>query len=168
MSEPNEPARPGHGEPDSDQLPLEDTLVDRGVDDVLDEGYSPPDRPRTNRWGETPLEEALGESHDRRLAQEEPEVWEQGQQRDPGREPDRTGRLAVHLDEDTDPTGTGSQSLMADDVGVAGGGAGAEEAAMHLVPEESEVLPDGEPDMPDRDAATDPTADDDDLTGPAR
>ena len=30
---------------EDDQLQREDTLVDRGVDDVLDEGYSPPERP---------------------------------------------------------------------------------------------------------------------------
>ena len=31
---------------DEDQLPSEDTLDDRGIDDLLDEGYSPPERPR--------------------------------------------------------------------------------------------------------------------------
>jgi hypothetical protein len=30
---------------EDDQLQPEDTLIDRGVDDVLDEGYSPPERP---------------------------------------------------------------------------------------------------------------------------
>ena len=30
---------------EDDQLQPEDTLVDRGVADVLDEGYSPPERP---------------------------------------------------------------------------------------------------------------------------
>ncbi len=30
---------------DEDQLQPEDTLLDRGEDDVLDEGYSPPERP---------------------------------------------------------------------------------------------------------------------------
>lgn len=168
MSEPNEPARPGHSEPDSDQLPLEDTLVDRGVDDVLEEGYSPPDHPRANHWGETPLEEVLGESLDRRLAQEQPEVWEEGgEQAAPQREPDRTGRLAVDPDEDDDPTGTGSQSVMADDVGVAGGGASGEEAAMHLVPEDDADDDGPVPDGPFDGAAADgATADDDDLTGP--
>ena len=50
----------GETEGDSDQLPLEDTLLDRGLEDVLDEGYSPPERPRPNNWGETALEEELG------------------------------------------------------------------------------------------------------------
>lgn len=172
MSEPNQPPRPDAPEPDSDQLPLEDTLVDRGVDDLLDEGYSPPDRPRTNRWGETPLEEELGEGLDRRLAQEEPDVWESGQPPERGREPDRTGRLAVDGDEDSDPTGTGSQHMMVDDVGVAGGGASAEEAAMHLVAEDDEPAPPLDGDDPALDEREDPgpggtdgrTADDDDLT----
>ena len=31
---------------DETQLQPGDTLIDRGVDDVLDEGYSPPERPR--------------------------------------------------------------------------------------------------------------------------
>ena len=30
---------------DDNQLQPEDTLVDRGVDDILDEGISPPERP---------------------------------------------------------------------------------------------------------------------------
>lgn len=136
MSEPDQPPYPDAAEPDGDQLPLEDTLEGRGVDDRLDEGYSPPDRPRTNRWGETPLEEVLGESLDRRLAQEEPEPWDPQHRAPAGSEEDRAGRLAIDEDEDSDPTGVGSQRLMADDVGIAGGAASAEEAAMHLVPED--------------------------------
>jgi len=134
MSEPDQPPRPDGREPDSDQLPLEDTLLDRGVDDALEEGYSPPERPRTNRWGETPLEESLGESHDRRLAQEEPEVWEKEYAPPRGSEPDRAGRLEAA---DDGAPGSGGQDVLASDVGVAGGGAGAEEAAVHLVPEDA-------------------------------
>src|SRR5450756_2696910 len=80
-----------NSEYDSDQLPLEDTLLDRGVGDVLDEGYSPPERPRHNHWGETAREEELGEPLDLRLAEEEPEPWaapEHG-----ARQMDRAGRL---------------------------------------------------------------------------
>jgi len=145
MSDTDMPARPDGPEPDSDQLPLEDTLVDRGVGDLLDEGYSPPDRPRSNHWGETPLEEELGEGLDRRLAQEEPERWEEGHRPPAGSESDRAGRLAVDDDEDSDPTGAGSQHMMADDLGVAGGGASAEEAAMHVIPEGEDVDDDGAP-----------------------
>ena len=45
---------------DDDQLSQEDTLIDRGVDDLLDEGYSPPDKWREPRDNET-LDELLSE-----------------------------------------------------------------------------------------------------------
>lgn len=78
-------------EGDSDQLPKEDTLLERGVDDLLDEGYSPPERDRSNHFGETAREESAGESHAQRLAEEEPDVWDRPDIG--GREPDRAGRL---------------------------------------------------------------------------
>ncbi|SED62850.1 DUF5709 domain-containing protein [Ruania alba] len=104
-------------EPDSNQLPQEDTLLDRGVDDILDEGYSPPDRPHNHRWGETSREEIEGEPLEERLAQEEPD---DSSAPSVSRQPDRAGRLEAGADVD------------ARDVGIAGGGAGAEEAAMHI------------------------------------
>jgi len=118
----------GETEGDSDQLPLEDTLLDRGLEDVLDEGYSPPERPRPNHWGETALEEELGEPLVLRLSEEEPDQWEL-----PGREAreaDRTGRLVAPIEE----TGS-SQDVYAADQGIAGGAASAEEAAMHRLDE---------------------------------
>lgn len=133
-------------EGDSNQLPREDTLVDRGVSDILDEGYSPPDFPRTNRFGETPLEELTGETLEQRLAEEEPEIWETDGPPS-GREMDRAGRLV-----EDDDTWRG-QDLYAMDAGVAGGAASAEEAAMHIVDledleHESEDGLDGEDDFP--------------------
>jgi hypothetical protein len=121
-------------EGDTDQLSAEDTLTDRGVDDLLDEGYSPPDRPRSNHWGETAWEESTGESLDQRLAEEEPEVWEQDPRVDPSREPGRAGRLV----EDDDAVRAGGNDEFALDSGVAGGAASAEEAAVHLI-EDDEV-----------------------------
>ncbi len=50
----------GYSVDDDDQLTQEDTLIDRGVDDLLDEGYSPPDRWREPRDHET-LDELLAE-----------------------------------------------------------------------------------------------------------
>jgi hypothetical protein len=50
---------------DDDQLPQEDTLIDRGVDDVLDEGYSPPEK-----WKEPRDHESLDEL----LTEEEPDA----------------------------------------------------------------------------------------------
>lgn len=116
-------------EGDSDQLPLEDTLVDRAVDDILDEGYSPPERDRTNHFGETPLEERTGESLDQRLAEEEPDVWDRPDLE--GREPDRAGRLVS----DPDALNGRENDSFAQDAGIAGGAASAEEAAVHVIEE---------------------------------
>ena len=116
-------------EGDTDQLPKEDTLTERGVDDLLDEGYSPPERPRTNHFGETALEEIQGESLDQRLAEEEPEVFDEP---DAGAsQPDRAGRHVA----DADALDGRVNDTFADDAGVAGGAASAEEAAVHIVDE---------------------------------
>ena len=119
-------------EGDTDQLTQEDTLLDRGVADALDEGWSPPERPQGHRV-ETHREQLEGESLDDRLAQEEPEVWETADGPDAGAsDPDRAGRLAVAAPE---AGGDQSSSVIAEDVGFAGGAASAEEAAMHLTDE---------------------------------
>jgi len=48
---------------DADQLQPEDTLDDRGLDDLLDEGYSPPERPRgVDAFGTTLAEQRRRES----------------------------------------------------------------------------------------------------------
>ena len=53
---------------EDDQLQPEDTLIDRGIDDVLDEGYSPPEQPYgRGSFGSTP------ESLEQLLAEEEPD-----------------------------------------------------------------------------------------------
>lgn len=114
-----------------DQLQPDDTLVNRGVDDVLDEGYSPPDRPSNlTRYGEH-------ESLDQRLSEEQPEVW-QGEEQPPAEVNDgevgdrRAGRLVDPnggIGEDTD------SELFGEDVGIDGAGASAEEAAVHIIRE---------------------------------
>jgi hypothetical protein len=67
----------GDGEYSTDgdnQVPVADTLEDRGVDDILDEGYSPPEKYSVlERFGNTPREEREGESLDARLAEEVPD-----------------------------------------------------------------------------------------------
>lgn len=120
---------------DSGVLEAQDSLVDRGVDDVLDEGWSAPERPLgVEEWGTTGAEEAAGESLDRRLAREVPErVVEDGDglgdTRDTDGElvddevgDDRSGRLSAR-----------DGDLVAEDVGIDGAAASAEEAAVHLV-----------------------------------
>ncbi|GIG30055.1 DUF5709 domain-containing protein [Cellulomonas marina] len=123
-------------EGDSDQLPGEDTMIGRGVDDLLDEGYTPPERPRTatQRYGETEWEEQHRETIDQRIVQEEPEVWDQDEPPSPEREPLRAGRLS----EDDDAVEAGGTDMFAVDQGVDGGAASAEEAAVHLVAEETD------------------------------
>ena len=125
---------------DEDQLQPEDTLVDRGVDDVLDEGYSPPERySAAESFGNTAYEEEQGESLDQRLAQEEPEpdpyadasVLREDVGGEVGNE--RAGRL---VDEDEGLGPDVESDLVADDVGIDGAGASAEEAAVHVIDEE--------------------------------
>src|SRR5262249_33027751 len=59
------PAAGEYSEEDDNQLQPEDTLIDRGIDDVLDEGYSQPERP----YGRGAL--GPSESIDQQLAEEE-------------------------------------------------------------------------------------------------
>ena len=61
------PAAGEYSAEDDNQLQPEDTLIDRGIDDMLDEGYSPPDRP----YGRGAF--GPSESMDQMLAEEEPD-----------------------------------------------------------------------------------------------
>lgn len=131
-----------HEVDDEDQLQPGDTLDDGDLSDVLDRGYSPPDRaPWSYENYPTEAEQREGEPLDRRLGAEEPETdpyaeddsWE----KDPNaldeeigldERDQRAGRI-VQPDqgygEDTDGQEVGY------DVGIDGAGASAEEAAMH-------------------------------------
>lgn len=130
-----------------DQLQPDDTLVDRGVDDVLDEGYSPPEKWSAGEgFGTTPDEALEGETLDQRVAQEVPDV-------DPYADVDpevyddevgdeRSGRLVAPdegLGEDTE------KALVGDDVGIDGAAASAEEAAVHVVDDDLDDLSAGSP-----------------------
>jgi hypothetical protein len=118
-----------------------DSLVDdRGLAEPLDEGYSPPEKwSAAEGYGNTPLEEERGETLDQRIAQEVPEpdpyVQAETATEDVGGEvgDERAGRLVapdrgIGPDEEKD--------LVADDVGIDGAAASAEEAAVHVVDEE--------------------------------
>lgn len=122
-------------EGDTDQLEYSDTLLDRGLDSPLDEGWSPPDRPPRHRL-ETRLEQALGESMDDKLAAEEAEVWSADA---PGADVRDTGRAGRLVAADADADGLPSADTMAVDAGFAGGAASAEEAAVHVVDEDQEL-----------------------------
>jgi hypothetical protein len=141
-----------------------DTLIGAPGDDPLDRGVIPPERWSAGvRFGDTATEQSEGESLDQLLAEEEPDDTEEeledalesddeepedvedfdedddagdedvdGLLLDDGPDP-RAGRLVAedegaHPDEEED--------LVARDVGIDGGGATAEEAAMHVVEED--------------------------------
>ncbi len=136
----------GYSVEDDDQLQPEDTLVDRGVDDILDEGISPPERP----YARTNLDHPGPETLDELLAEEEPDPVSRlgnvldeldGDDSDDESEfPEddevgraRSGRLVATNEgfgEDDD------SELFASDVGIDGGAASAEEAAMHVIDDE--------------------------------
>ncbi|NIK54544.1 DUF5709 domain-containing protein [Kribbella shirazensis] len=136
---------------DEDQLQAEDTLDDRGVDDLLDEGYSPPEKWSAGEGFGTTADEALqGESLDQRIAQEVPDADPYAEEGEDVGGPEvgtaRSGRLVAsdegaHSDEDDE--------LFAEDVGIDGAAAGAEEAAVHVVDDEDnfELSDDDEGDL---------------------
>jgi hypothetical protein len=130
-----------------------DSLVDDDrVDEPLEEGYSPPEKWSAGQgYGNTPLEESMGESIDQRLEQEvpEPDPYAVEEQEPIGDDPaltevpesgdERAGRL---VEPDEGVRSDTVSELTADDVGVDGAGAGAEEAAVHVVDEEELSPPD--------------------------
>jgi hypothetical protein len=148
---------------DEGVLDPSDTLEGEPDGDPLDAGYLPTDRWSAGmRYGNTETEERAGESLDQLLAEEEPDTTldaveaeaEKGTEASAGDEdagdedvdglllddgPDpRAGRLVAqdegtHADEEPD--------LIAHDVGIDGGAAGAEEAAVHVVDDVDTGIP---------------------------
>ncbi len=139
-----EPDNLAGDDPDADddtvfeQLDEEDTLADPDVPDPLDEGVSPNERPLgVDTWGVTDAEELEGEPLDGRLRREVPDPDDDSDDDGLGDASDtdgelyddevgegRAGRLVLR---------DGGDDFWADDVGVDGAGASAEEAAVHLV-----------------------------------
>ncbi len=119
-----------------------DSLVDnRGLAEPLDEGYSPPEKwSVAEGYGNTPLEEELGETLDMRLAQEEPEPdpYEQAalETEDVSGEVGhlRAGRL---VDPDQGFGLDAEKDLIGQDVGIDGAAASAEEAAVHIIDDDA-------------------------------
>lgn len=122
-------------------LEASDTLDDDG--DVLDRGWSPPERAwAVDDWGTTEAEEEAGESLDGRLARELPDgVHDDGDGLGDASDTDgellddevgdvRAGRL---VDADDGGTTDSDEQLYARDQGIDGAAASAEEAAVHLV-----------------------------------
>ncbi|MFJ1970172.1 DUF5709 domain-containing protein [Streptomyces sp. NPDC087903] len=132
---------------DAGLLDAEDTLDNDGVDDPLDRGWSPPERPwAVERTDVTAAERLHGETLDQRLAEELPDPvgydgdgigdsdGTDGELLDNEVGALRSGRLVApdegaHEDEES--------ALIATDVGIDGAAASAEEAAMHIVDEDT-------------------------------
>ena len=125
------------------QLQPADTLIDRGVDDILDEGYSPPERPYGRGAGSPEsMDQLLAEEEldpasriDVLLDKDEQERSDEAEREDEFPEQaevgsGRAGRLVapdMGFGEDTEA------ELVAEDVGISGGAASAEEAAIHII-----------------------------------
>ncbi|MFJ8885639.1 DUF5709 domain-containing protein [Streptomyces sp. NPDC102402] len=126
----------------TDDLDPENVIDEPDLDDMLDTGYSPPEKPLgVSKYGTTGEEQREGESLDRRLAQEVPEadpVLADGtddgpedngpEEDDAGQE--RAGRVAVTDEEPGGPVR--NNRVLGRDVGIDGGAASAEEAAVHI------------------------------------
>jgi hypothetical protein len=142
---------------DYEVLDSSDTLDAAPGDDPLDRGVAPPERWSAGmRFGTTDEEEEEGESLDQLLAEEEPDTDpyfddedddDEGDLRDIAGDSDagdedvdglllddgpdpRAGRLT---EDDADEYATASGDLTAHEVGIDGGAATAEEAAVHVV-----------------------------------
>ncbi|MEU4477567.1 DUF5709 domain-containing protein [Micromonospora sp. NPDC023966] len=126
---------------DDGVLDASDTLDDDRTGDPLDTGIVAADHwTAANRFGTTAAEERAGESLAQLLAQEEPDIDPYAEVADDEDEDEltrrgydreaRTGRLVA----DDEGLGEDEQAdAVAWDVGIDGGAASAEEAAIHLV-----------------------------------
>jgi hypothetical protein len=125
----------------TDEFDPENVIDEPDLDDMLDTGYSPPEKPLgVSKFGTTGEEQMKGESLDQRLAQEQPEEdpvladrAADDEPEDNGPEEDdaggeRAGRVAA-ADE---PGPVRNNRVLGRDVGIDGGAASAEEAAVHI------------------------------------
>ncbi len=165
MSDPNENIDnelTSYSVDDEDQLQPEDTLIDDDVADTLDRGYSPSDTARgSNSWGTTAYEQATEETIEQRIQQEEsdPNSAYGAPHNESGLDTERLGGDDEDsIDADDDWVGSGQvgnaragrlvapdegahgdddSQEYASDVGVDGAAASAEEAAMHIIDDDS-------------------------------
>jgi Family of unknown function (DUF5709) len=118
-----------------DQLDEQRSLVDRGVEDPLDEGYSPPERysPLIREGEHETLDERLEDEipEPDPYAPQEEEILDDGEVGE-----ERAGRL-VDPNEGIGPDV--ESDLVGMDVGIDGGAASAEEAAVHIVPDDEQA-----------------------------
>lgn len=168
---------------DEDQFDAEDTLIDRGVESSLDEGYSPPEKPLgVDRWGTTAWEQSQDETIDQRIRQEEPDPdTAYGAPENESGLDDVEGEMVGGDDPDAIPAerdfvgdigeragrlvapdqGFGEDTekdVIAEDVGISGAGASAEEAAMHIAGDDIGIDDLGTDDGADAEGLTEATA----------
>ena len=128
----------------TDELDPENVIDEPDLDDMLDTGYSPPEKPLgVSKYGTTAEEQREGESLDQRIAHEQPEedpflaARTEGEteeepedngpeEGDAGNE--RAGRVAAA----EDSLAARNNRVLGRDVGIDGGAASAEEAAVHI------------------------------------
>ncbi|WP_037906470.1 DUF5709 domain-containing protein [Actinacidiphila yeochonensis] len=125
---------------EDDPLDMEDALGEDDYDEVLDKGYSPPEKPYAiDGSGTTAREQREGESLDERLAEEVPDDvgaedgGHVGGEGEPGRQEagdERAGRLVAPGQGVERPV---EDDTVAEDAGIDGGAASAEEAAVHRI-----------------------------------
>jgi hypothetical protein len=138
---------PGSGDVDyGNPLSPEESLDDGEFGEDIADGYSPAERPwGVTAWGVTSWEESRHESLSRRLAREERELSDEpegdgigdsigtdGELIDDQVGDRRAGRLVLGPVDELDP----SSDYRASDAGIVGAGASAEEAAIHVVPDD--------------------------------
>lgn len=143
-----QPAGGNEDQADASPLDMDDALGEDDYDDILDKGYSPPERPSgVESTGTTAAEQRDGESLDERLAEEVPEVSAErgdglgdaqdtdGEPVDPEAGDERTGRLVAPGQGLERPA---RDNAVARDVGIDGAASSAEEAAVHTVEDPEE------------------------------
>ncbi len=143
------------GEPEDAELGPESGIDDEGVldasdtldgdpgDDPLDTGIIPADKwSAGERFGTTASEEEAGESLDQLLAEEEPDIDPYAEDYTDTTPDPRAGRLVGH---DAGSRPDTEDDLVAEDVGIDGGAASAEEAAVHRIDSGSQDAEDEEP-----------------------
>ena len=127
------------GDSADEGLDLDIAFGEDEVDAVMDTSWSPPERPRgVEAFGTTWAEEHEGESLGQRLDEELPDpvlayVEDDEDYVDDGEVGgERAGRL---VDPDEGARTDSEKSLVGQDVGIDGGAASAEEAAVHVIPD---------------------------------
>jgi hypothetical protein len=130
------------GVPEDDGVlePADTLETDDLLEDVLDTGVDAGEGYRgATRFGTTPEEERTGESLNQLLAEEEPDVGPDAPWTDEDRPSDddraseaRSGRLVAP---DEGAHSDAEDNAVASDVGIDGGAASAEEAAVHITDE---------------------------------